>query len=143
MYIFYFVFMDCLVYGGVGEDSVEDGAVDWLQGWVQDHGLELHGDWITVCIYLFLLAIVWKFKISWLTVPWEKNNMVSFINENFLQSFYCQNRSCYSQTNFSIIEWGFRDFSWLKPVFSISSKNIIILNNATQISKLLAMVDYD
>ena len=64
--------MDCLVYGGVGEDSVEDGAVDWLQGWVQDHGLELHGDWITVCIYLFLLAIVWKFKISWLTVPWEK-----------------------------------------------------------------------
>ena len=71
--------MDCLVYGGVGEDSVEDGAVDWLQGWVQDHGLELHGDWITVCIYLFLLAIVWKFKISWLTVPWEKNNMVSFM----------------------------------------------------------------
>ena len=83
--------MDCLVYGRVGEDSVEDGAVDWLQGWVQDHRLELHGDWITVCIYLFLLAIVWRFKISypkkkekrfkisWLTVPWEKNNMVSFM----------------------------------------------------------------
>ena len=30
--------------GGVGEDSVEDEAVDLLQGWVQDQGLELHGE---------------------------------------------------------------------------------------------------
>ena len=32
LYIFYFVLMDCLVYGGVGEESVEDGGSGLTSG---------------------------------------------------------------------------------------------------------------
>ena len=48
----------------MGEDSEEDGAVDWLQGWVKVHGLDLHGECVVGFCQAFEKGIFYKgFKV--------------------------------------------------------------------------------